>query len=85
MGANEDRELELRLKTNNFDAAARAVLGLTTNAAIAARLRVHPTVLSSMRTGRRPCNAAFVAACKTEMPHVSMDHLFEAVPAEATT
>jgi hypothetical protein len=75
--------MRLRLKTTEFDRITRAVLGVKTDGELAELLRTHPSTLSQYRNGRTPVSADFVAACKTEMPHVPMDTYLEPVPGSA--
>ncbi len=73
-------KMRLRLRTEEFDRFARALLGVDTDAKIAERLSTHYTTLSQYRTGARFVPAEFVAACKAEMPSVPFEVIFEAVP-----
>lgn len=75
--------MRLRLRTEEFDRIARAMLGEDTDGKIADRLGTHFTTLSQYRRGARYVPAEFVAACKAEMPTVPFDTLFEAVAERA--
>jgi DNA-binding transcriptional regulator YdaS (Cro superfamily) len=75
--------MRLRLRTAEFDRLARAILGEDTDGKIAERLGTHFTTLSQYRRGARYVPAEFVAACKSEMPDVPIDAIFEAVPERA--
>jgi transcriptional regulator with XRE-family HTH domain len=65
-----------RLRTAEFDRLARALLGVSTDRAIAARLGVGPDTLSQLRHGRTP-SSGFMAAVKREMPGVPVEQVFE--------
>lgn len=73
----------LRLRTAEFDKLARAILGQLPDWQIAERLGVNATHLSQLRTGNRNPGADFIAACKTAMPNVAFEDLFEVVAPEA--
>jgi len=73
----------LRLKTEEFDKLAAAVIGAPTNKELADRLGVGEVHLSQLRNHRVGVGEKFIAACKTEMPNVTFEQLFEVVESGA--
>lgn len=69
----------LRLKTAEFDKLAAAVIGAPSNKALAERLGIDEAHLSGLRRHRRTPGEKFIAACKTLMPNVTFEQLFEIV------
>jgi hypothetical protein len=69
----------LRLKTDEFDKLAAAVIGASTQKELAERLRVGEVHLSQLRNHRRSPGEEFIAACKIAMPNVTFEQLFEIV------
>jgi DNA-binding transcriptional regulator YdaS (Cro superfamily) len=69
----------LRLRTDEFDKLAAAVIGAPTNKALAERLGMDEAHLSQLRNHRRTPGEKFIAACKTAMPNVTFEQLFEIV------
>jgi hypothetical protein len=67
----------LRLKTEEFDKLAAAVLGEPTNRNLADRLGIGEVHLSQLRNHRRGPGEEFIAACKIAMPNVTFEQLFE--------
>lgn len=82
MGANG--KPTLRLKVDEFDKLAAAVIGAPTQFELARRLGVDPAHLSQLRTGKRAPGEVFIAAVKTAMPNVTFEQLFEVVEAAAS-
>lgn len=75
---------KLRLKKEEFDRLAAAVIGARTDRELAERLGVGANHLSQVRNGHRIPGAHFIAAVRTAMPHVPFEQLFEIVdPADA--
>lgn len=77
----DQQRYTLRLRTQEFDWATRAVLGTDRKREIADALGVGEAVLSLYRHGHRPVNAEFVAACQVRMPTVPFERLFEVIEA----
>jgi transcriptional regulator with XRE-family HTH domain len=69
----------LRLKTNEFDKLASAVIGAPTQKELAERLGIGEVHLSQLRNHRRGPGEEFIAACKIAMPNVTFEQLFEIV------
>lgn len=69
----------LRLKTEEFDKLAAAVIGSSTNKELAERLGVGEVHLSQLRNHRVSVGEKFIAACKVAMPNVTFEQLFEIV------
>lgn len=71
----------LRLKTEEFDKLASAVIGAPTNKELAKRLGIDEAHLSQLRRGRRSVGEKFIAACKVAMPNVTFEQIFAIEPA----
>lgn len=69
----------LRLKTDEFDKLAAAVIGAPTNKELAERLGIGEAHLSQLRQNHRSPGEEFIAACKIAMPNVTFEQLFEIV------
>lgn len=82
MPANTEQP-RLRLRTEEFDRIARALLGVETDRQVAERLKVNTTTLSLIRSGKRFAPAGFIAMVMAEMPGVPLERLFEAVDRES--
>lgn len=67
----------LRLKTDEFDKLAAAVIGAPTNKELAERLGIGEVHLSQLRNHRVSVGEKFIAACKVAMPNVTFEQLFE--------
>ncbi len=77
--ARASRRPALRLRTDEFDKLAAAVIGAPTNKELADRLGVGEVHLSQLRNHRCGPGEAFIAACKIAMPNVTFEQLFEIV------
>ncbi len=73
----------LRLRTDEFDKLAAAVIGASSNRELAERLGIGEVHLSQLRNHRVGVGEKFIAACKTEMPNVTFEQLFEVVESSA--
>lgn len=69
----------LRLKTDEFDKLAAAVVGAPTNKELADRLGIGEVHLSQLRNHRVSPGEKFIAAVCAAMPHVPFEQLFEIV------
>lgn len=69
----------LRLRTDEFDKLAAAVIGAPTNKALAERLGMDEAYLSQLRNHRKTPGEKFIAACKALMPNVTFEQIFEVV------
>jgi hypothetical protein len=74
----------LRLKTDEFDKLAAAVIGAPTNKELAERLGVGEVHLSQLRNHRVSVGEKFIAACKVSMPNVTFEQIFEIVEPAAS-
>lgn len=75
----------LRLKTEEFDKLAAAVIGAPTNKELADRLGIGEVHLSQLRNHRVGVGEKFIAACKTEMPNVTFEQLFDIVESDTAS
>jgi len=69
----------LRLKTDEFDKLAAAVIGAPSQKALAERLGFGEVHLSQLRNHRVGVGEEFIAACKIAMPNVTFEQIFEIV------
>jgi len=74
----------LRLKTDEFDKLAAAVIGAPSDKELAERLGINPAHLSQLRNHHRSPGDKFIASCKIAMPNVTFEQLFEIVEPAAT-
>ena len=74
----------LRLRTDEFDKLAAAVIGAPTNKDLADRLGIGETNLSQVRNHRCSPGEAFIAACKVAMPNVTFEQIFEVIEPTGT-
>lgn len=69
----------LRLRTEEFDKLAAAVIGAPNQGELARRLGVGINHLSQIRNHARTPGAQFIAAITSAMPNVPFEQIFETV------